>query len=147
MGRRGDGTARFDRQVRLPTGNTSPAGTPPPRGTRATLGDVDLSPEPAWVYEPRECTAPARGWRCTRTTGHDGPCAAVLDDSSDPRVTIERDPHAPGYIIRADAGITQYALVTRLTLWGARRAARHEMTRMLRTIAKQKHLHVETLRP
>lgn len=29
------------------------------------------------------CTIPPEGWRCTRTRGHDGPCAAVPDKEMD----------------------------------------------------------------
>ena len=35
-----------------------------------------------------ECEAPAIGWRCTRTRGHAGPCAAVV--SPEDRVFVER---------------------------------------------------------
>lgn len=30
----------------------------------------------------RSCNVPPPGWRCTRTTGHDGPCAAVEDKTN-----------------------------------------------------------------
>ena len=30
--------------------------------------------------EPRGCAVPPVGWKCTRTPGHDGPCAAIPDD-------------------------------------------------------------------
>jgi hypothetical protein len=30
----------------------------------------------------RACGRPPVGWRCTRETGHEGPCAAVQDDDS-----------------------------------------------------------------
>ena len=35
-----------------------------------------------------ECEAPPIGWRCTRTRGHDGPCAAVV--SPEDRAFVER---------------------------------------------------------
>jgi len=31
-------------------------------------------------HEATECDLPPVGWRCTRESGHDGPCAAVPDD-------------------------------------------------------------------
>lgn len=29
-------------------------------------------------YAPKQCSVPPAGWTCTRTAGHDGPCAAVV---------------------------------------------------------------------
>ena len=55
--------------------------------------DKTLSPQPA--AQPKsanendsECEAPPIGWRCTRTRGHAGPCAAVV--SPEDRAFVER---------------------------------------------------------
>lgn len=39
------------------------------------LLERDSAPAPA--EEPKTCKTPPPGWHCTRTLGHDGPCAAI----------------------------------------------------------------------
>jgi NTP pyrophosphatase (non-canonical NTP hydrolase) len=48
-----------------------------PRGFEKGGGIRNDVPESSAVGRDRCCRIPPVGWRCTRTPGHDGPCAAV----------------------------------------------------------------------
>lgn len=38
---------------------------------------VELADDLRQTSKPAVCTAPPAGWQCTRSAGHEGPCAAI----------------------------------------------------------------------
>lgn len=61
---------------------------------RAALAASQAASHGAPAEPTGECDQPPVGWRCTRSAGHEGPCAAIQDD----RTISEQPPHfARGY--------------------------------------------------
>lgn len=42
-----------------------------------------MTTTPIPASQPEPCTVPPEGWYCTRTAGHEGPCAAIPSDDAD----------------------------------------------------------------
>ncbi|MDQ1921291.1 hypothetical protein [Massilia pseudoviolaceinigra] len=72
-----------------------------------------------WTDANQICQVPPAGWNCTRTAGHDGPCAAHQDE---PDHELDADDHAciaPGMArIKAAADVRKAALEEAAVLCG-----------------------------